>query len=163
MAKIIKIQIPGKIYWNGFTRQLKELYYLLLGEGYVSCSMDEFLKHFTGKKITDLGRPGGKLEWKKEKYMLVPLINHLVEKRFLDGTPEENIIIFKEHIDSIPESVFKVYIENKNKTAAKDLRAKIEMLFPATSGYRCKERLYYKARNREPQREVLKNCGVSIL
>lgn len=154
MAKIIKIQIPGKIYFNGFTRQLKELYYLLSYEDYIACDIDEFFTHFTGKKFTLTGKPKGKLTWNKEKYLVPQLIAYLIEKRFLDDD------IMKTHFEDVSDSDLSQYNENKDSSSAIKLQILLDRMFPATSGYRCKERLFYKARNKEPQLAVLENCGI---
>jgi hypothetical protein len=156
MAKTVKIQIPGKIYFNGFTRQLKELYYLLSYEGYIACDIDEFFTHFTGKKFTPTEKPKVKLEWNEEKYLIALLVNHLIEKRFLDDD------IMKTHFTGVSDAALNQYNENKNSASAKKLQILLNNLFPATSGYRCKERLFYKARNKEPQIAVLENCGIKV-
>jgi hypothetical protein len=157
---IIKIQIPGKIYWNCFTRQIKELYFLLQSEGCINCGLDEFLKHFTGKKITDLGKPGGKIKWLKDNQLLSVLASHLTEKGFLDGTSEENVKILLEHFigNDKPAIINFETVEKSIETGKFQL--KLEALFPATSGYRCKTRLFYKARNKQPQKSVLEKLGI---
>jgi len=142
-------QLPNKIYWYGFTRQLKELYYLLTYEKFISCGWDEFFTHFTGKKFTITLNPKSKLKWEGEKDLLVLIVNHLVEKRFLDSEA------MTEH--------FKFYQKNKTKSSAKKLQVRLGALFPATSGYRCKERLFYRVRNKDPESVVFKNCGIVSL
>jgi|SRR4030095_11346901 len=153
----------AKIYWYGFTRQLNELYSLLFFERFISCEWDEFFTHFTGKKFTITPEPKRKLKWKGDKYSLALILSHLIEKRFLNSSFEENITIMKRHFENFSGPVLNEFEKNKKKPAAKRLQLKIDSLFPATSGYRCKERLFYRARNKKPQPEVLKNSGIELV
>jgi hypothetical protein len=134
--------MTNKIYWYGFTRQLKELFYLLRHEKLISCEWDEFFTHFTGKKFTLTQKPKTKLTWNGEKYLLAVITAHLIEKRFLDS---DNL---KEHFENIKDSKNE-FEKNKNKPSSKKLQKKLDYLFPATSGYRCKERLFYRGRNKQ--------------
>jgi hypothetical protein len=155
----------SKIYWYGFKRQLKELFYLLLFENYITCEWDEFLSHFTGKKFDQNQKfrinkkYNRKLIWNKEGYLLILITNHLLQKGFLIS---DTLDFLKSHFQNIPVSALKQYEKNKNKPATKKLQSKLDCLFPAPSGYRCKERLYYRSRNLEPQNKVLKKCGLDI-
>lgn len=152
-------EIPGKIYWFGFKRQLKELFYLLSFEDYISCHWDEFLSHFTGKKFRIDKKHKRKLAWKKEGYLLILISNHLLQKGFLIS---DTMDFLKSHFENIPASCIKQYEKSKIKPAAKKLQSKLDCLFPAPSGYRCKERKYYRARNKDNEFVILKNCGIDI-
>ena len=159
------METKDKIYWNGFIRQLKELYYLLSFEKYITTGSIEFISHFTGKKWRDEERSyTGKIKWEKEKYLLILLIEHLLEKKFLNwGSPNECVFILKKHFKDITNSDVKEYLVCENKPGAKKLKRKLNCLFPQNSGYRCKERIFYKIRNKEPESVILKNCGVDII
>ncbi len=146
----MKTKIQDKIYWFCFKRQLKELYYLLFAEGYISSSWDEFSAHFTGKKFPIEKKYTKKLKWEKSKYTLTVLINYLFEKGFLKYS--DNAL---RHFNNVSNPVSEKYRPQNQKTA-KEFQLKLNQLFPARSGYRCKERLYYKSRNKEPLRTVLK-------
>jgi hypothetical protein len=141
--------MTNKIYWYGYKQQLKELYCLLYYGKYISARIDEFMPHFTGKKFRMNKRIFGKLKWNNEGYLLILIINHLHEKRFINYTSIEDFLpSLKKHFNGINASSIKDY--NKNKTAAaKKLQKKLDNIFPESSGYRCKERLYYLQRNRE--------------
>jgi hypothetical protein len=154
------LNTSSKIYWYGFTRQLKELYYLLLYENYISCGWDDFFTHFTGKKFSETPAYSVKIKWKGEMYLLALTINHLMEKGFLQFPQDEVISVVKIHFTSINKGDFDKYEMYQNKHSAKKLKLKLEALFPATSGYRCKTRLFYKARNKQPQKSVLEKLGI---
>jgi len=78
------------------------------------------------------------------------IIHHLAEKRFLQNEDTE-LKVFKSH--------FRVTAE-LNKTQLGLLRNKLELLFPTTSGYRCKERLFYKARNKSGISKILAELNI---
>jgi hypothetical protein len=139
-----------KIYWYGFKRQLKELYYLLFAEGCISCSWDEFSVHFTGKKFGAERNYTKKLKWGKNENHLNSLINYLTEKGFLRDS--ENVL---KHFNYVSNSAIKKNRNPRKQKRGEEFQFKLSRLFPASSGYRCKERLYYKARNKEPMNSVL--------
>src|SRR5258706_11958470 len=118
--------MPDKIYWYCFKRQLEELYYLLYFDKYISCDIDEFISHFTGKKFRIEKSYSRKLIWNGEKYLLLLVIHYLIEKKFVDN---DYAGILKKHFDDIPDSVLEDY--NKNKPETKRIQAKLEILFPA--------------------------------
>jgi len=146
-----------KIYWYCFKQQLRELYYLLYFEKCISCSADEFISHFTGKKFKHDTAYSRKLTWEKGKYLLVVLTRHLTKKKFINEP-----IILKHHFVDIPDSIMEDYNRNKNKPNAKKLQAKLDILFPATTGYRCKQRLFYRERNKENEITVIKNLKINV-
>lgn len=147
-----------KIFWYSFIRQLKELYFLLFTQKYISCGIDEFMSHFTGKKWKNEFQTSEKeIKWNSDKYLLILLINYLTEKGFLKTGSD-----LKKHFDNIGKSAVSEYTKNKNTTKAKKLRKKLETLFPETTGLRCKQRLYYRYRNKESMSSVLQNCGIDI-
>ena len=149
--------MQNKIYWYCFKRQLEELYYLLFFEKYISCDADEFISHFTGKKFRIGKNYSGKLLWNNEKYLLFVVFNHLIEKKFIDAKLTE---LLNKHFEGCAYPVNEEYKENINKTASLKLKKKMETLFPMETGYRCKLRLYYKARNKESIFSVLTNCRI---
>jgi hypothetical protein len=155
----MKKELPGKIYWNGYRQQIKELYWLLYCEKYISCDADEFISHFTGKKWRKVIKNSGrKLTWEKEKYLLILLIHHLIEKRFIDSTLKEDYInTLKKHFNDVPDAAGRLYIKYKNEPIAKRLQKQLDSLFPVNTGFRCKERTYYKLRNKEHEFAILKN------
>lgn len=141
-----------KIYWYGFKRQLHEFYHLLRSENVIICDVDEFFSHFTGKKLAIENDYSSKIKWQGSVESMQAVIHHLAEKRFLQGEDTE-LKVFKSH--------FRVTAES-NKTQQRSLRKKLELLFPATSGYRCKERLFYKARNKKDSlTKLLSELGIS--
>ncbi len=148
---------PNKIYWYCFKQQLKELYDLLYFERFIECEIDEFISHFTGKKFIIDKKYSGKLTWGKETYLLQLVANHLTEKKFIDDADK-----LKKHFDDIPDSVWEQYNKNKNKSAAKRLQQKLDILFPAETGYRCRQRLYYRERNGMPPKKFRVSVGKSI-
>lgn len=152
--------MQNKIYWNGFKRQLVELYYLLLWEKCISCELDEFISHFTGKKFRLEMKYSGKLKWNSDPEVLTQLIKHLIDKRFLD----KNFVadyknILTEHFADIAEP--DIEMDTENNSSAKAFKLKLDLLFPENSGYRCKERLFYKQRNQQRISEVLKFRGIN--
>ena len=141
-----------KIYWYGFKRQLLEFYHLLRSENFIACDVDEFFSHFTGKKLAIEEDYNSKMKWQGNADSMQTIVRHLAEKRFLQGEDTE-LKVFKSH--------FRVTGE-LNKTRQNYLQKKLELLFPATSGYRCKERLFYKARNKEESiSKLLKDLNIT--
>lgn len=125
-----------KIYWYGFKRQLNEFYLLLRAEEIISCTLDEFFSHFTGKKLAIEDDYTTKIKWHGNAASMQTVIDHLAEMRFLQKE-DTQLKVFRTH--------FRV---TEDKINTKHLKKKLQLLFPATSGYRCKERLFYKARNK---------------
>ncbi len=78
------------------------------------------------------------------------IIDHLAEKRFLQNEDTE-LKVFKSH--------FRV-TAGLNEPRQRLLEKKLELLFPATSGYRCKERLFYKARNKDSLSKLLTELNI---
>jgi hypothetical protein len=140
----------NKIYWYGFKRQLLEFCHLLRSENIIACDVDEFFSHFTGKKLAIENDYNSKIKWLGGVESMQVIIHHLAEKRFLQNEDAE-LKVFRSH--------FRVTAE-LNKTRQGHLRNKLELLFPATSGYRCKERLFYKARNKESISKLLTELNI---
>lgn len=134
-----------KIYWYGFKRQLIEFYHLLLSQNLIDCDLDEFFPHFTGKKLAIEYDYTSKLKWLGNVDSIQLIIDHLTAKRFLQGE-DTQLKTFKSHFRIPADSV---------KPNNKRLLKKLEFLYPETSGYRCKERLFYKARNKIPLSKLL--------
>jgi hypothetical protein len=139
-----------KIYWYGFKRQLHEFYLLLRSENIIDCGAEDFLPHFTGKKLAIEDDYTSKIKWRGSIEAMQAVISHLAEKRFLQGE-DTDLKIFKPH--------FRVTGE-LTKNRERLLLKKLELLFPATSGYRCKERLFYKARNKESLSKLLAEINI---
>jgi len=138
-----------KIYWYCFKRQCREFYELLEIYKLISCSLDEFMSHFTGKKFYDEDiKIGEKLEWYGEETLLDETARYLAEKGFID-TELGSSKAMEEHFSysDTPAAV------SKNSSLS------LKTLFPETTGYRCKTRLYYKERNKKSMKAVLKECG----
>jgi hypothetical protein len=49
-----------------------------------------------------------------------------------------------------------------NPAEENEFKKKLDVLFPAETGYRCKQRLYYRARNITNLSVVLENLGIDI-
>ena len=139
-----------KIYWYGFKRQLHEFYFLLHSENIINCDVDEFLPHFTGKKLAIENDYTSKIKWHGSVESMQAVIGHLAEKRFLQREDTE-LRVFRSH--------FRV-TGGSGKTRKGLLRKKLGLLFPATSGYRCKERLFYKARNKDSLSKLLTELNI---
>lgn len=153
--------MQNKIYWNGFKRQLIKLYYLLLWEKYISCELDDFMSHFTGKKFRVELKYNGKLEWNCDAGLLAHLVKHLTSKRFLDAKfTADHKNILSTHFNGITAEDIDLDTENITN-AANDFQQKLDLLFPENSGYRCKERLFYKQRNLQRLTAVLKSCSIN--
>lgn len=139
-----------KIYWYGFKRQLNEFYLILRSENIITCEVDEFFSHFTGKKLAIENDYTSKIKWQGSLDLMRSVIDHLAEKRFLQNEDTE-LEVFRSHFrvtNEIPASKQKPFLE------------KLALLFPETSGYRCKERLFYKARNKEPLSKLLSHLKI---
>ena len=108
------------------------------------------MSHFTGKKFgieTDYSK---KLKWNNDKKYLLQLTDHLSQKGFFDKSVNNGML--KQHFSTVDK--------NTKNTVSKRFQSRLGLLFPAPSGYRCKERLFYKARNKMPQIIVLEKCGI---
>lgn len=140
-----------KIYWYCFKRQCREFYELLTVYKLISCSLDDFLSHFTGKKFYDEEiKISAKLKWYGDEKLLNETAHCLSEKGFIDkelGSPKA----FKEHFS---------YLNRPNEVSRK-YYSSLKALFPETTGYRCKTRLFYKERNKMGLIDVLIKCGIS--
>ena len=140
-----------KIYWYGFKRQLIEFYHLLLSENLIDCNIDEFFPHFTGKKLAIEDDYTSKIKWLGNIDSMQVIIDHLAAKRFLQGE-DTQLKVFKSHFR----------ITDLNKIQNKRLQKKLDFLYPETSGYRCKERLFYKSRNKTPLSKILAEINSKI-
>ena len=134
-----------KIYWYCFKRQCREFYELLTIYKLISCSLEEFMSHFTGKKFYDDDiKIGAKIHWFGNEKMLEVTAGYLAEKGFIDKDLSSKA--FEEHY---------IYSANPVEINKNYLNA-LKKLFPETTGYRCKTRLYYKERNKKPMKELFK-------
>lgn len=143
-----------KIYFYCFLRQLRELYMLLTAEKLIDCTEAEFNKHFTGKKFPEPEPYTAKIKWFGSKETLAAALEYLAEKGFVST---KDIKIYGV---SVPGYTVNDMIKEHFKIAAPDFSnkkfiQKLEKLFPETTAYRCKTRLYYKARNKTPINTVL--------
>lgn len=128
-----------KIYWYCFKRQCREFYELLTLYKLISCSLVEFMSHFTGKKFYDEEiKTGAKLQWHADEKLLNETAMYLAEKGFLDNELGSSKAL-EEHF-SYSDEPFEIGIE---------FFESLKKLFPETTGYRCKTRLYYKERNKK--------------
>ncbi len=74
-----------KIYWYCFKRQCREFYELLALYELISCSLDDFMSHFTGKKFYDDEiKIGAKIVWNGDEKLLNGTAQYLAEKGFID-------------------------------------------------------------------------------
>ncbi|HAX49756.1 MAG TPA: hypothetical protein PK605_09030 [Ignavibacteria bacterium] len=134
-----------KIYWYCFKRQCWEFYELLTLYKLISCSRDEFMSHFTGKKFHDDEiHIGDLILWHGSETLLDLTARYLAEKGFIDkeiGSSNP----FEDHFSysDIPA------------VSSKKFLISLKTLFPETTGYRCKTRLYYKKRNRTALKEII--------
>ena len=129
-----------KIYWYCFKRQCREFYELLTIHKLISCSLDEFMSHFTGKKFYDDEiKLGAKLVWYGDEKLLNETAQYLAEKGFIDKEPGSSKAM---------EDHFKC--SDIPNVSGKKFLVSLKALFPETTGYRCKTRLYYKERNKKP-------------
>lgn len=155
--------MQNKIFWYGFKRNLAELYYLLIAEKFISCDIDEFISHFTGKKFRIEINSKAKINWLKEKYFLVSVLHHLSEKGFLkDIFMDEGLSLLKLHFKGLTKADFVNHAEYNNNPSLKILKQKLECLFPEISGLRCKTRLFYKERNKQSLSSVLESCRIKL-
>ncbi len=134
---------PDKIYWYCFKQQLKELYYLLYNEKFISCDLDEFITHFTGKKFNTDKMNGRKLIWNGNTELLSTIVDHLMDRKFINDRE------FEKHFKTVTDSA-----EFELRPKSNELQKKLETVFPAETGYRCKERLYYRERNKKNEFSV---------
>jgi len=130
---------------------------------FISCDEGEFLSHFTGKKFRVNEKSGGKVIWNGEKYLLIVVLHHLTDKGFLQiKFDKDDIVFLSDHFAGLLPGDYEKYKRLKNSARAKKIRSKLECLFPETSGLRCKQRLYYRARNKASMSKVLGECGVYV-
>jgi hypothetical protein len=135
-----------KIYWYCFKRQCREFYELLSVYNLISCCLDEFMSHFTGKKFYDDDiKPGEKINWHGSEKLLNDTAAHLAEKGFIDKELGSSKAM-EEHFTYSRQSVVK----------SEEYYDSLCKLFPETTGYRCKTRLFYKERNKKPMKELFK-------
>jgi hypothetical protein len=128
-----------KIYWYCFKRQCREFYELLTIHKLISCSLDEFMSHFTGKKFYDERiKVGTRLQWHGGEKCLNETAHYLAERGFIDIEIASSKAM-EEHFE------FSATSPVINKKFPESLKA----LFPETTGYRCKTRLFYKERNKK--------------
>ncbi|NOS83637.1 MAG: hypothetical protein HOP31_00725 [Ignavibacteria bacterium] len=128
-----------KIYWYCFKRQCREFYELLAVYKLISCSLDEFMSHFTGKKFYDDEiKIGAKLQWHRDEKLLNEIAQYLAEKGFIDKELGASKAM-EEHFE----------YSDKPTVTGKKFHVSLKALFPETTGYRCKTRLYYKERNKK--------------
>ena len=91
------------------------------------------------------------------------MIKHFIEKKFLNYQHKEKYVSdLKQHFKSITSSAITEYEKNKNKVPAGEFKKMLDTLFPENSGYRCKERLFYRYRNEIPMAQFLKKCGIEL-
>ncbi len=139
-----------KIYWYCFKRQCREFYELLAVYKLITCSLEEFMSHFTGKKFYDEEiKLSAKLKWYGDEKLLNETAVYLAEKGFIDKDLGSSIAM-EEHFS----------YSNAPAAISKNFLSSLKTLFPETTGYRCKTRLYYKERNRKSMNAVLKECGI---
>lgn len=130
----------NKIYWYCFKRQCKEFYGLLVLYKLIFCGLEEFMSHFTGKKFYDEEiLIGDKITWYGSADILYDTFKYLAEKGFVDKD-KFSLQALEEHFKFSEAPV----------TVSQDYLISLEKLFPETTGYRCKTRLYYRKRNKKP-------------
>lgn len=134
-----------KIYWYCFKRQCRELYELLSANKLISCSKDEFMSHFTGKKFHDESiKTGARILWYGNEKLLNDIASYLAEKGFIEKEMGSSHA-FEDHFS---------YLDIPAVSSKKFLIS-LKTLFSETTGYRCKTRLYYKKRNRTALKEII--------
>ncbi len=129
-----------KIYWYCFKRQCREFYELLVIYKLILCELEEFIAHFTGKKFYDDDiLLSGKITWYGSKEVLKDTFKYLAGKGFIDEAHCYSQAL-EEHFkfSAAPVTINNNYLLSLNA------------LFPETTGYRCKTRLYYRERNKKP-------------
>jgi hypothetical protein len=98
------------------------------------------MSHFTGKKFYDDEiKIGAKLLWYGDEKLLNETASWLAEKGFIDKELGSSKAM---------EKHFK--FSDKPTVISKKFSVSLKALFPETTGYRCKTRLYYKERNKKP-------------
>ena len=110
------------------------------------------MSHFTGKKFYDDEiKLNAKLEWYGDETLLNETARYLAEKGFIEKDLGSSKAM-EEHFrySDTPAAV------------SKNFSLSLKTLFPETTGYRCKTRLYYKERNKISMNAVLKECGKLI-
>lgn len=139
-----------KIFWYCFKRQCREFYELLAFYNLISCSLADFMSHFTGKKFYDEEiKIAEKLEWNGVEKSILETFRYLSEKGFIDKELGSSEAI-EEHFS----------YSNTHSLVSKKFLSSLKTLFPETTGYRCKTRLYYKERNRKSMKAVMVECGI---
>lgn len=135
---------------------------LLAAEKLIDCTYEDFLKHFNGKKIYGDTENAVKIRWYGDKAVLEAMLVYLDEKGFVRFTDVKvyNFIIAGIPLNDIIKEHFK--ITESGKVSKKSFLVKLETLFPATTAYRCKTRLFYKARNKENQKTVFESIGIIV-
>ncbi len=129
----------NKIYWYCFKRQCREFYDLLTLYKLISCDIDMFMSRFTGKKFYDEDiLPGDIIKWQGSEKLLIETFLYLAEKGFIDD-------------ETFTSSSIEKHFNCSNLLSIKSKKyfASLKALFPETTGYRCKTRLYYKERNKK--------------
>lgn len=135
----------NKIYWYCFKRQCREFYELLVLYNLISCNLEEFMSHFTGKKFYDEDiYMGDKVKWYGSEKLLSETFTYLAEMGFIDKElGVSNAVVQHYKFVDTPFEISDKYYES------------LKALFPETTGYRCKTRLYYKERNKKPFKVLL--------
>lgn len=139
-----------KIFWYCFKRQCREFYELLAFYNLISCSLADFMSHFTGKKFYDEEiKIYAKLEWNGDEEVLHETARYLAEKGFIDKELGSSKAM-EEHFS----------YSSTHSLVSKKFLSSLKTLFRETTGYRCKTRLYYKERNRKSMKAVMVECGI---
>lgn len=128
---------------------------LLAAEKLIACSEEEFNKHFTGKKFPELPAYSVKIKWYGGTESLNMTLEYLAEKGFVITKDVKiyGFIIEGKSVTDMMREHFK--ISEPRKVSKKSFNEKLKKLFPETTAYRCKTRLYYKARNKSSLSNVL--------
>lgn len=127
---------------------------LLLAEGLIDCSYDDFLSHFTGKKFPDAVY-SAKVKWYGSTKSLSAMFEYLAEMGFVNTGDVKvyGIIIPGISLDEMKKEHFEII--NQGKLSKISFTEKLQKLFPAATAYRCKTRLFYKARNKQAIAKVI--------
>ena len=97
------------------------------------------MSHFTGKKFYDEEiKIGAKIEWCGDEELLGETVKYLSEKGFIDKEMGSSKAL-EDHFE----------ISGTSSVINKKFYESLKALFPETTGYRCKTRLYYKERNKK--------------
>lgn len=128
---------------------------LLTAEKLIDCSEEEFHQHFTGKKFPELTAYSSKIKWYGGEEALTAMLEYLAEKGFviINDVKIYGFIIKGMSVPDMAKGHFK--IADTRMTSTKSFNQKLRNLFPETTAYRCKTRLYYKARNKTSMNLVL--------